>query len=522
MDGAELLRRITVELQYRESGHAASIAQAEKLHTELSRVKRDMDELARPAAGAAIARDLDAAVGKARELETQLQRAKAVGMAPISVVSGQTAPTDRFMRDTHWAMRNGVGTAGDTRYMASWMPAELDRMRAARAPAPPRALGEFDLDRGRAEQVRAERARRIEAMRVETERLAKAQENAAKSSSWVDALSKSTQPLSRVSELMGRATFGLGLFSLAGAGVVAAVGAISDAFDESGKIARRYEEATKNLREELERLRNFNRETDVLLGGKPQTSTQKRIEEIQGSAFAPGEWEKWKETRDKIQERIEDLQMTFRSARIRGVLGVDGSGQAQVDRAALDSYNSPGTARNVRERAAELAKALGELAALDAQNPLGPRGDAAINLRIKDQVDSATQAFIDTIRDKLPAIAAALERARQAFAVHGMFNDESLSNARIFGWTAGGAQWAEERDRRRLEFAKSMDLSGFFTPKKVTADFRGSKFQITQRVETNNPAMLARQSLRAGYEAVARYPIESTPRPGSVKLANGR
>lgn len=53
-------------------------------------------------------------------------------------------------------------------------------------------------------------------------------------------------------------------------------------------------------------------------------------------------------------------------------------------------------------------------------------------------------------------------------------------------------------------------------------DARGSKFQVNQRVETNNPAMLARASLRAGFEAAARYPIESMSRPGSVGLANGR
>lgn len=55
----------------------------------------------------------------------------------------------------------------------------------------------------------------------------------------------------------------------------------------------------------------------------------------------------------------------------------------------------------------------------------------------------------------------------------------------------------------------------------VTNDFRGSKFSITQKVETNNPAMLARQTLIAGYEATARQPIRARSRPGSVGLANG-
>lgn len=52
-------------------------------------------------------------------------------------------------------------------------------------------------------------------------------------------------------------------------------------------------------------------------------------------------------------------------------------------------------------------------------------------------------------------------------------------------------------------------------------DFRGSKFYVTQRVETNNPAALARAGLLAGYEAVAKRPIRAKQRPGSVRLANG-
>jgi len=76
------------------------------------------------------------------------------------------------------------------------------------------------------------------------------------------------------------------------------------------------------------------------------------------------------------------------------------------------------------------------------------------------------------------------------------------------------------------------DDSGFFDAVDVVAkaasvtpntnnDFRGSKFTINQRVETNNPAALARASLLAGYEAVAKRPIRAKQRPGSVRLANG-
>lgn len=73
--------------------------------------------------------------------------------------------------------------------------------------------------------------------------------------------------------------------------------------------------------------------------------------------------------------------------------------------------------------------------------------------------------------------------------------------------------------------------SGFFdqvTPSSPLArvtnniDARGARVSVNiDKVETDNPAMLARQSLMAGFTAVARQPIRARTRPGSVGLANG-
>lgn len=53
-------------------------------------------------------------------------------------------------------------------------------------------------------------------------------------------------------------------------------------------------------------------------------------------------------------------------------------------------------------------------------------------------------------------------------------------------------------------------------------DARGARVSVNiDKVETDNPAMLARQSLTAGFTAVARQPIRARSRPGSVGLANG-
>lgn len=53
-------------------------------------------------------------------------------------------------------------------------------------------------------------------------------------------------------------------------------------------------------------------------------------------------------------------------------------------------------------------------------------------------------------------------------------------------------------------------------------DARGARVNVNiDRVETDNPAMLARESLTAGFLGVAKQPIRARSRPGSVRLANG-
>lgn len=105
----------------------------------------------------------------------------------------------------------------------------------------------------------------------------------------------------------------------------------------------------------------------------------------------------------------------------------------------------------------------------------------------------------DIAFDVMGRVKGAVDEAKRGMAAQGFRDD--MAAAQVMNWRM---------------IPKDMGV----TPV-TNIDARGSKVTIHQKVETNNPAALARASLSAGFEAVAKRPIRASQRPGSVRLANG-
>ena len=106
---------------------------------------------------------------------------------------------------------------------------------------------------------------------------------------------------------------------------------------------------------------------------------------------------------------------------------------------------------------------------------------------------------------------------------------ERPGGARELALTAIGEQRAKaqvtgKREDRLAAQALVARYEGILTwadRASLKVDARGARVNIQQRIDTENPAMLARESLTASFEAIARNPIRARARQGSVHLANG-
>jgi hypothetical protein len=120
-------------------------------------------------------------------------------------------------------------------------------------------------------------------------------------------------------------------------------------------------------------------------------------------------------------------------------------------------------------------------------------------------------------------------KARDGFGRY--FVDNLASGYSLFDKSQAGA----EALRRQLQADGARQAMSALSPNeakiKLPWDMRtpvppvihanGTKITINQRVETDNPAQLARASLLAGFTAVVRSPIRALQREGSVGLGNG-
>lgn len=399
----------------------------------------------------------------------------------IKVQSGSTdsGPHNKFVDRE---LGNLLGDRGEERMADQWMLDELERMRAAATKVKP-----------------------------PLEDAAKAAEDLGKksigASKGVDDLRAGVKgAIAPVDGLKGAISLvreNFFVFGTAAFGVYEAISAISKAFSESDEIAAEYAVAVKGLADELARVAKFSRENRIYLGlEKAPTEGQTRLEQISGTPanqFGPGtkgEWQIWNDKASATRASVEDLQRQARDA------GFNLTASGNIDRNTTDRMK--------------------ETSGMTYYRITDPKQEGG-NLSERIQNLATEEAVIARLASERAAIEA--KNKDEAAKVADEIKKAAIEAGKVSSAFSATVRWAQRMvpGIANVQAEEPYVDTGFrfykVPPAKntnVNIDARGSKIQVTTKLETDDPARFADATVKSAFLGAVARPLAAVTSIGGV------